>query len=54
MDQLGHEDAAFTLRVYRHSMRRDEKSKQALAQLVGKAAKLDEDANAAREAHVHG
>jgi integrase len=35
MDQLGHEDAAFTLRVYRHGMRRDEKSKQALAQLVG-------------------
>ena len=35
MDQLGHEDAAFTLRVYRHGMRRDEKSKQALAQRVG-------------------
>src|SRR5439155_15116159 len=35
MDQLGHEDAAFTLRVYRHGMRRDEKSKLALAQLVG-------------------
>jgi integrase len=35
MDQLGHEDATFTLRVYRHGMRRDEKSKQALAQLVG-------------------
>lgn len=27
--------AAFTLRVYRHGMRRDKKSKQALAQLVG-------------------
>jgi len=24
MDQLGHEDAAFTLRVNRHGMRRDE------------------------------
>src|SRR5207247_3869294 len=24
MDQLGHEDAAFTLRVYRHGIRRDE------------------------------
>ena len=24
MDQLGHEDAAFTLRVYRQGMRRDE------------------------------
>ena len=34
MDQLGHTDATFTLRVYRHGMRRDEKSKQALAQLV--------------------
>lgn len=41
MDQLGHEDAAFTLRVYRHAMRRDELSKLALGQLVGveKAAK---------------
>jgi integrase len=38
MDQLGHEDAAFTLRVYRHGMRRDERSKGALAQLVGKSA----------------
>jgi len=37
MDQLGHTDAAFTLRVYRHGMRRDERSKQALAQLVGTA-----------------
>jgi integrase len=35
MDQLGHEDAAFTLRVYRHGMRRDERSRQELAQLVG-------------------
>lgn len=35
MDQLGHTDPAFTLRVYRHGMRRDEQSKQALRQLVG-------------------
>jgi integrase len=42
MDQLGHEDAAFTLRVYRHGMRRDERSKQALAQLVGLAAEPDD------------
>lgn len=35
MDQLGHEDAGFTLRVYRHGMRRDERSQRALAQLVG-------------------
>jgi integrase len=42
MDQLGHTDAAFTLRVYRHGMRRDERSKQALAQLVGLAAEPDD------------
>ncbi len=35
MDQLGHEDAAFTLRVYRHGMRRDEDSRAQLATLVG-------------------
>jgi integrase len=35
MDQLGHEDAGFTLRVYRHGMRRDEDSRAQLAQLVG-------------------
>ena len=35
MDQLGHEDAAFTLRVYRHAMRRDEAAKLALRKLVG-------------------
>jgi integrase len=34
MDQLGHTDASFTLRVYRHGMRRDEGSKLALAELV--------------------
>jgi integrase len=35
MDQLGHTDPAFTLRVYRHGMRRDEASKEALRTLVG-------------------
>jgi integrase len=35
MDQLGHTDPAFTLRVYRHGMRRDAASKRALAKLVG-------------------
>jgi integrase len=35
MDQLGHTDPAFTLRVYRHGMRRDEASKDALRRLVG-------------------
>lgn len=35
MDQLGHTDAKFTLTVYRHGMRRDEASKDALRELVG-------------------
>jgi len=35
MDQLGHTNPAFTLRVYRHAMRRDESAEQALARLVG-------------------
>jgi len=28
MDQLGHTDAAFTLRVYRHAMRRTPQAKR--------------------------
>jgi integrase len=49
MDQLGHADAAFTLRVYRHGMRRDEDSRRALAALVGgeKAPKRHQDPNPA-------
>jgi integrase len=35
MDQLGHTDPTFTLRVYRHGMRRDDASKKALRDLVG-------------------
>jgi integrase len=35
MDQLGHTDPSFTLRVYRHGMRRDAASRDALRQLVG-------------------
>ena len=35
MDQLGHTDPTFTLRVYRHGMRRDPVSREALRQLVG-------------------
>jgi integrase len=35
MDQLGHTDPTFTLRVYRHGMRRDDSSKRALRELVG-------------------
>jgi hypothetical protein len=34
MDQLGHTDPGFTLRVYRHGMRRDHAAKEAGA-LVG-------------------
>ncbi len=35
MDQIGHTDAKFTFRVYRHGMRRDKASRQALRELVG-------------------
>jgi hypothetical protein len=35
MDQLGHTDPTFTFRVYRHSMRRDQESRQQLRELVG-------------------
>ena len=35
MDQLGHTDAKFTLSVYRHGMRRDQASRDALRELVG-------------------
>jgi integrase len=35
MDQLGHTDPGFTLRVYRHGMRRDDTSKAALRVVVG-------------------
>jgi hypothetical protein len=38
MDQLGHTDASFTLRVYRHGMRRDGADKKRLQALVGGAA----------------
>jgi hypothetical protein len=34
-DLLGHTDPGFTLRVYRHSMRRDQQSKDQLRALVG-------------------
>ena len=35
MDQIGHSDPRFTLRVYRHAMHRDVASKQRLRALVG-------------------
>jgi hypothetical protein len=34
MDQLGHADAGFTLRVYRHAMRRTPAARAALQALV--------------------
>ncbi|MGA2166474.1 MAG: site-specific integrase [Solirubrobacteraceae bacterium] len=42
MDQLGHTDPTFTLRVYRHGMRRDPASKAALGTLVGRLEALDQ------------
>jgi integrase len=35
MDQLGHADPGFTLRVYRHGMRRDGSARAHLRALVG-------------------
>ena len=37
MDQIGHTNAAFTLRVYRHGMRRGADEKARLHALVGGA-----------------
>lgn len=37
MDQLGHTDPAFTLRVYRHGMRRDPGDREQLRRLVGQS-----------------
>jgi len=37
MDQMGHTDPAFTLRVYSHSMRWDEASRRTLRELVGES-----------------
>jgi hypothetical protein len=37
MQQLGHTDAAFTLRVYAHAMRRDDDAKERLRALVNGA-----------------
>jgi integrase len=37
MDQLGHTDPGFTLRVYRHGMRREPAARQRLRELVGGA-----------------
>jgi hypothetical protein len=36
-DQLGHVDAGFTLKVYRHGMRRDPAARKHLRMLVGGA-----------------
>jgi integrase len=39
MDQLGHADPGFTLRVYRHGMRRDDAARESLQALVGKGSR---------------
>jgi integrase len=49
MDQLGHTDPSFTLRVYRHGMRRDDASKQALRELVGTADRAAVGSNGAAD-----
>jgi integrase len=41
MDQLGHTDPTFTLRVYRHGMRRDAQARDRLRNLVGAVEGLD-------------
>lgn len=46
MDQLGHTDPGFTLRVYRHGMRRDRAAKQRLRALVGGVDWLSADTEA--------
>jgi integrase len=43
MDQIGHTDPGFTLRVYRHAMRRDQASKDQLRALVGADIEARED-----------
>jgi integrase len=35
MDQIGHADPGFTLRIYRHGMKRDRAAKERLSALVG-------------------
>jgi integrase len=46
MDQLGHTDATFTLRVYPHAMRRDAEAKIALHRLIGSTSMLSRGAPA--------
>jgi integrase len=49
MDQLGHTDPGFTLRVYRHGMRRDDGSRAALRELVGAPEVVQKGANGVSE-----
>jgi hypothetical protein len=44
MDQMGHTDAGFTMRVYRHGMRRDKVSRRAWEELVGRSDRTALDA----------
>ena len=43
MEQTGHTDPSFTLRVYTHGMRRDQASKDRLHQLVGATVEAQAD-----------
>lgn len=52
MDQLGHTDPTFTLRIYRHGMRRDPESKALLQGLVGAEQREGPAATAEVEASV--
>jgi hypothetical protein len=52
MDQIGHTDPTFTLRVYRHAMPRDARSKRALRELVGLADQPSDWAATAFQSHL--
>ncbi len=54
MDQTGHTDPAFTLRVYRHAMRRDEASKAKLRALVGADVQAEPDEVSGRNSGTNG
>jgi Phage integrase family len=48
-EQLGHSDPAFTMKYYRHAMRRDEQSKAELRALVQGIVAVDSASNGTNE-----
>jgi hypothetical protein len=52
MDQLGHTDPAFTLRLYSHAMGRDDGERDRFAALVGRSDWAPMGANAVRTVSV--